>query len=124
MIISNKMKNIISCQARDNHLIKREKILHSTIPFLLPLHRHQSTNYIPHYMTTSFGGAKTAIPNETNLLRVPSSFNGFKSASNSLLLSKRLHVFHSFSASTAGPTSSIRAVSTVNKFLFKCYLLF
>ncbi|KAL2540907.1 Sulfite reductase [ferredoxin] [Abeliophyllum distichum] len=63
-------------------------------------------------MTTSFGGANTAIPKDPKLLRVPTSFNGLKSASNSLLLSKRLHVFHSFSASTAGPTSIIRAVST------------
>ncbi|CAI9774499.1 unnamed protein product [Fraxinus pennsylvanica] len=63
-------------------------------------------------MTTSFGGTNTAIPKDPNLLRVPTSFNGFKSASNSLLLSKRLHVFRSFSASNAGPTSIIRAVST------------
>ncbi|KAL2557229.1 Sulfite reductase [ferredoxin] [Forsythia ovata] len=63
-------------------------------------------------MTTSFGGANTAIPKDPKLLRVPTSFNGLQSASNSLLLSKRLHVYHSFSASTAGPNSIIRAVST------------
>ncbi|KAL2557199.1 Sulfite reductase [ferredoxin] [Forsythia ovata] len=62
-------------------------------------------------MTTSFGGANTAIPKDPKLLRVPTSFNGLQSASNSLLLSKRLHVYHSFSASTAGPNSIIRAVS-------------
>ncbi|XP_022884144.1 sulfite reductase 1 [ferredoxin], chloroplastic-like [Olea europaea var. sylvestris] len=63
-------------------------------------------------MTTSFGGSNTAIHKDPKLLRVPTSFNGLKSAYSSILLGKRLHVFHSLSASSAGPTSIIRAVST------------
>ncbi|CAA2979006.1 sulfite reductase 1 [ferredoxin], chloroplastic-like [Olea europaea var. sylvestris] len=62
-------------------------------------------------MTTSFGAANTAIAKDLNV-RVATSFNGLKHTSDSLLLSKRLHVLPSFSSSEEGSTSIIRAVST------------
>ncbi|KAL2510834.1 Sulfite reductase [ferredoxin] [Abeliophyllum distichum] len=62
-------------------------------------------------MTTSFGAANTAIARDPNV-HIATSFNGFKNTSNSLFLSKRMHVLPSFSASAECPTSIIRAVST------------
>ncbi|KAL2535808.1 Sulfite reductase [ferredoxin] [Forsythia ovata] len=62
-------------------------------------------------MTTSFGAANTAIARDPNV-HVATSFNGLKNTSNSIFLSKRLHVLPSFSASAECPTSIIRAVST------------
>lgn len=67
-------------------------------------------------MTTSFGAANTAIAKDLNV-RVATSFNGLKHTSDSLLLSKRLHVLPSFSSSEEGSTSIIRAVSTVKLLL-------
>ncbi|KAI3461112.1 hypothetical protein Pfo_017775 [Paulownia fortunei] len=62
-------------------------------------------------MTTSFGAASAATIAKDPKLQIPGSFYGLKSASNSLLLTKRPQVFRASSASS-GPASSIRAVST------------
>ncbi|KAL7113454.1 hypothetical protein ACP275_04G061500 [Erythranthe tilingii] len=59
-------------------------------------------------MTTSFGAANAAIAKDPKL-QIGRSFNGLKSASNSLLLAKRPQVFI---PSAAGTASFIRAVST------------
>ncbi|CAN4117988.1 unnamed protein product [Withania somnifera] len=66
-------------------------------------------------MTTSFGTAVNIAavddPNPNTKLQIY-TFNGLKSTSNSLLLSKRLPVRRSFSPSN--PSSIVRAVSTSN----------
>ncbi|EYU46252.1 hypothetical protein ABFS82_04G059800 [Erythranthe guttata] len=59
-------------------------------------------------MTTSFGAANAAIAKDPKL-QIGRSFNGLKSASNSLLLAKRPQLFIPSAAATA---SFIRAVST------------
>ncbi|XP_016464223.1 sulfite reductase 1 [ferredoxin], chloroplastic-like [Nicotiana tabacum] len=65
-------------------------------------------------MTTSFGAAiNVAAVDDPNPKLQIQKFNGLKSTSNSLLLSRRLHVFQSFSPSN--PSSIVRAVSTPAK---------
>ncbi|GFP98794.1 sulfite reductase 1 [ferredoxin] chloroplastic [Phtheirospermum japonicum] len=59
-------------------------------------------------MTTSLGAATAAIAKDPKL-QIPASFNGLKSASNSLLLAKRPPIIR---AAAASPGSTIRAVST------------
>ncbi|NP_001312233.1 sulfite reductase 1 [ferredoxin], chloroplastic [Nicotiana tabacum] len=65
-------------------------------------------------MTTSFGAAiNIAVADDPNPKLQIHNFSGLKSTSNSLLLSRRLHVFQSFSPSN--PSSIVRAVSTPAK---------
>ncbi|OIT22324.1 PREDICTED: sulfite reductase 1 [ferredoxin], chloroplastic [Nicotiana attenuata] len=65
-------------------------------------------------MTTSFGAAiNIAVADDPNPKHQIQKFTGLKSTSNSLLLSRRLHVFQSFSPSN--PSSIVRAVSTPAK---------
>ncbi|KAJ8543815.1 hypothetical protein K7X08_025433 [Anisodus acutangulus] len=64
-------------------------------------------------MTTSFGTAINIAVDDPNPKHQIQKFNGLKSTSNSLLLSRRLHVHRSFSPSN--PSSIVRAVSTPAK---------
>lgn len=80
---------------------------------LITLHCFPSFPKHRRHMTTSFGTAKAAIAMDPNL-QITASFNGLRSASNSLLLARRPQVFL---PSSGGTASFIRAVSTVS-FLF------
>ncbi|PIN07487.1 Sulfite reductase (ferredoxin) [Handroanthus impetiginosus] len=62
-------------------------------------------------MTTSFGAASAGTIAKDPKLQVARSFNGLRSASNSLLLSRRSTVFRS-SSSSSSAASVIKAVST------------
>uniref|UniRef100_C0JT31 assimilatory sulfite reductase (ferredoxin) n=1 Tax=Nicotiana benthamiana TaxID=4100 RepID=C0JT31_NICBE len=65
-------------------------------------------------MTTSFGAAiNIAVADDPNPKLQIQKFSGLESTSNTLLLSRRLHVFQSFSPSN--PSSIVRAVSTPAK---------
>ncbi|KAK6138323.1 hypothetical protein DH2020_027907 [Rehmannia glutinosa] len=64
-------------------------------------------------MTTSLGAASAAATIVKDpKLQIPGSFNGLKSASNSLLLTKRPQGFRAAAAASPGPITFIRAVST------------